>query len=137
MITHAGLLQAILAAPDDDTPRVVYADWLDDHGEVTLAAAIRDSGRRVVKKKFGVDFDSPGGALTLGESDIGSHADGWTIVGEVHEDYFLWVNDFIATHASLGMVWGNFEQEVVATSEEAFADFYVNHKPGAWDYWDI
>ena len=26
------LLAAILAAPDDDTPRLVYADWLDEHG---------------------------------------------------------------------------------------------------------
>src|SRR5205807_1195594 len=26
-------LQEILANPEDDTPRLVYADWLDDHGE--------------------------------------------------------------------------------------------------------
>jgi uncharacterized protein (TIGR02996 family) len=26
------LLQEILANPDDDLPRLVYADWLDDHG---------------------------------------------------------------------------------------------------------
>jgi uncharacterized protein (TIGR02996 family) len=26
-------LQAILAAPDDDTPRLVYADWLDERGD--------------------------------------------------------------------------------------------------------
>ncbi len=28
-----GLLAAIAAAPDDDLPRLVYADWLDDHGD--------------------------------------------------------------------------------------------------------
>ncbi len=27
------LLAAILAEPDDDTPRLVYADWLDDHAD--------------------------------------------------------------------------------------------------------
>src|SRR5213082_997433 len=26
------LLRAIAAAPDDDTPRLVYADWLDERG---------------------------------------------------------------------------------------------------------
>jgi uncharacterized protein (TIGR02996 family) len=26
-------LQAIRATPDDDTPRLVYADWLEEHGE--------------------------------------------------------------------------------------------------------
>jgi uncharacterized protein (TIGR02996 family) len=29
---HPGFLQAILDAPDDDTPRLVYADWLMEHG---------------------------------------------------------------------------------------------------------
>src|SRR5262245_31886156 len=26
------LLQAILESPDDDAPRLVYADWLEEHG---------------------------------------------------------------------------------------------------------
>src|SRR5262249_51734963 len=28
-----GFLQAILAAPEDDTPRLVYADWLEERGD--------------------------------------------------------------------------------------------------------
>lgn len=32
---------AILAAPDDDTPRLVFADWLDEHGEPERAEFIR------------------------------------------------------------------------------------------------
>jgi uncharacterized protein (TIGR02996 family) len=35
------LLAAIFAAPDDDTPRLAYADWLDEHGEGVYAAFIR------------------------------------------------------------------------------------------------
>ncbi|HYH64523.1 MAG TPA: TIGR02996 domain-containing protein [Urbifossiella sp.] len=35
------LIHAILAAPDDDTPRLVYADWLDDAGHADRAALIR------------------------------------------------------------------------------------------------
>ena len=34
-------LQDILARPEDDAPRLVYADWLDDHGDETRAEFIR------------------------------------------------------------------------------------------------
>src|SRR5262249_29199298 len=34
-------LRAILDAPDDDAPRLVYADWLDEHGETERAEFIR------------------------------------------------------------------------------------------------
>ena len=35
------LLRAIIQDPDDDAPRLVYADWLDEHGESARAAFIR------------------------------------------------------------------------------------------------
>lgn len=31
-MTDADFLPAILTAPDDDTPRLIYADWLEEHG---------------------------------------------------------------------------------------------------------
>ena len=34
-------LEAIFAAPDDDTPRLVYADWLEEHGHPAYAQLIR------------------------------------------------------------------------------------------------
>src|SRR5262245_17812978 len=34
-------LAAIRAAPADDAPRLVYADWLDDHGQPERAEFIR------------------------------------------------------------------------------------------------
>src|SRR5262245_39892226 len=34
-------LQTILESPEDDAPRLVYADWLDDHGEADRAELIR------------------------------------------------------------------------------------------------
>src|SRR6476469_4016175 len=34
-------LAAVCAAPADDTPRHVYADWLADHGDADRAAFIR------------------------------------------------------------------------------------------------
>jgi uncharacterized protein (TIGR02996 family) len=35
------LLAAIVAHPDEDTPRLVYADWLDEHGRSARAEFIR------------------------------------------------------------------------------------------------
>jgi uncharacterized protein (TIGR02996 family) len=35
------LLRAVCAAPDDDLPRLVAADWLDEHGEAERAEFIR------------------------------------------------------------------------------------------------
>ena len=41
-MTHAdAFLQAVVAEPDDDTPRLVFADWLEDHGDEPRAAFIR------------------------------------------------------------------------------------------------
>lgn len=40
-MSHDGFLQAILDDPDDDTHRLVYADWLDEHGEPEQAEFIR------------------------------------------------------------------------------------------------
>jgi len=39
-----GLLQAILAAPEDPVPRLIYADWLEEQGEPDRAALLRCEG---------------------------------------------------------------------------------------------
>lgn len=89
-----------------------------------------------VTKTFGTDFYSSGGALTLAPS-VGLQDSGWTIEGEIHEDYYEWISNFEATHPNYGRVAGNFESTVTADSEEAFQHFYTNHTPEAWDYQDI
>lgn len=38
---EAALLRAVVAAPDDDLPRLVYADWLEEHGRPERARFIR------------------------------------------------------------------------------------------------
>lgn len=91
----------------------------------------------MITKRVNVDFENPYGALTLDPSDLGTHEDGWTVEGEVSEDYYEWVNHFEATHPVFGRVWGDFEDEVYADSEEGFQHFYEHHTPRAWDYWDI
>jgi uncharacterized protein (TIGR02996 family) len=37
----AGFLREVIASPDDDAPRLVFADWLEDHGETHRAEFIR------------------------------------------------------------------------------------------------
>jgi hypothetical protein len=66
-----------------------------------------------------------------------THSDGWTITGLIHENYYMWVNDFTAYHIDYGTVAGDFEYEVTATSEEGLADFIEKHGPRVWDYGDI
>ncbi len=43
MDAEAGFLAAIAANPDDDQERLVFADWLEEHGESTRAEFIRVS----------------------------------------------------------------------------------------------
>jgi uncharacterized protein (TIGR02996 family) len=41
-VTHEeAFLQAIIEQPYDDTPRLIYADWLEDHGDEARAEFIR------------------------------------------------------------------------------------------------
>ncbi len=40
-MAEQGFLDAILEAPDDDVPRLVYSDWLEEHGEQARAELIR------------------------------------------------------------------------------------------------
>jgi len=39
--TERSLLDAVLENPDDDLPRLVYADYLDEHGDPKRAEFIR------------------------------------------------------------------------------------------------
>jgi uncharacterized protein (TIGR02996 family) len=40
-LAEQGLIEAIRADPEDDTPRLVYADWLEDEGRHDLAELLR------------------------------------------------------------------------------------------------
>lgn len=66
-----------------------------------------------------------------------THDSGWTIFGKVNEDYYSWVNEFIATHEEYGVVSGDFESQVYADSEEGYKHFVENHPVEEWDYDDI
>jgi uncharacterized protein (TIGR02996 family) len=42
--TAAALFREVLERPEDDRPRLVYADWLDENGEADRAEFIRIQG---------------------------------------------------------------------------------------------
>lgn len=56
------LLRAVCESPDDDTPRLVFADWLDEHGDperaefirVQIALARGESHRKVTARADGL-----------------------------------------------------------------------------------
>lgn len=76
-------------------------------------------------------------AFTLKPEYIGKNDSGWTIIGNVHEDYLEWINEFVAFHPEYHIVAGNFEKIILYTSEEGLTHFMENHPPQEWDYHDI
>jgi uncharacterized protein (TIGR02996 family) len=46
------LIRAIADSPDDDGPRLVYADWLEEHGDPERAAFIRVQCRLAEREQF-------------------------------------------------------------------------------------
>lgn len=62
------LLAAILASPEDDLPRLVYADWLDEHAATTECEHCKGKGWRVVRTRtaeMGADeYGESGGACS-------------------------------------------------------------------------
>ena len=71
-MNHPGFLKAICEEPDDDAHRLIYADWLDDHGEEARAEFIR---LQCALEK--VD-DEDAGAMWLRESELlRQHRETW------------------------------------------------------------
>ncbi len=69
-----GFLDDILAHPDDDTPRLIFADWLDDEGDGERAEFIRGQIERAQLPKW----DARQVRLRLRESElIKQHGEKW------------------------------------------------------------
>jgi uncharacterized protein (TIGR02996 family) len=68
---HASLLAAILEAPDDDAPRLVYADWLEEQGDADRAEFIRLQCRLAQRERDGpLDYNDDDVARA---SELGSY----------------------------------------------------------------
>lgn len=55
----AALLAAVLARPADDTPRLVYADWLDDHDGAVTCPSCEGTGWTTREKAVVYGLESP------------------------------------------------------------------------------
>jgi hypothetical protein len=65
------------------------------------------------------------------------HPDGWTITGDLVQEWVCFVNNFSAVNQNGDWVRGDFGTVVWASSEEAFDDFVAAHPFHEWDYEDI
>ena len=78
--------------------------------------------------------------FTISLDVLGQTVEGWTINGEISEDYFEWCENFIAVHPVYGTVRGFREgNEVTGESDEAIDAFLAVFTPyiGTFDYQDI
>lgn len=80
---------------------------------------------------------SPYACGQLGMSGEKEHYSGWTIKGEVREDWFKWTQEFYAHHEIFGDLWGDYNGTVYAYSQKAYNHFYENHPPIFFDSRDI
>jgi uncharacterized protein (TIGR02996 family) len=85
MTQHDALLAAVCAAPDDDLPRLVYADWCDENGDADRAEFIRTQieiangakGQKLAK-------------LQKREAELlGLYSDAWTVMLKKFTDDFF------------------------------------------------
>ena len=88
-------------------------------------------------KKFTYTLSFSHMARTLCPEHVGNNESVWQIRGDVVEDCYTWVNAFEAFHPDYGVVKGDFESAVYASSDEAMADFLYYHPFDEWDYHDI
>jgi uncharacterized protein (TIGR02996 family) len=72
--TEAGFLRSIWDDPEDDAPRLVYADWLDDRGEAARAEFIRTQVRLA---RLAPDDPARPGLEQRERQLLTDHADAW------------------------------------------------------------
>lgn len=69
----------------------------------------------------------PGEKVKSGRYQRYHKESGWTIDGQLYQDYYCWVEDFKASHPIYGTLEGDFNCEVTASSDEAWHDFLKHH----------
>jgi uncharacterized protein (TIGR02996 family) len=77
MTEQEAFLQAIIEEPDDDTPRLVYADWLDEHGDADRAEFIRV---QCLQASLPWDDDRQSELLAREAQLLARHYEEWTAV---------------------------------------------------------
>ena len=78
------------------------------------------TSRTFEKENKGIKYILPVSAL-------GDNDSGWHIKGDIIEDYYEWVEGFMATHPEYGKVWGDFNGRVYAWKPNALERFLEDH----------
>src|SRR5262249_24580085 len=71
---HAGFLTDICAHPEDDAPRLIYADWLEENGETARAEFIR---LQIELARRPGEEDPPPALLQREGELLDRHGDAW------------------------------------------------------------
>jgi uncharacterized protein (TIGR02996 family) len=73
-MNHEGFLADILANPADDTPRLVYADWLEENGDEARAEFIRE---QIELARTGKEDHLWRGGSKRAQALLDAHKDRW------------------------------------------------------------
>lgn len=66
-----------------------------------------------------------------------THKNGWTISGQIVEDYVSWVPFITASHKNYGIIYGDFSEEIIVVSDnpdKALFHFLDNNMPLVWKF---
>jgi uncharacterized protein (TIGR02996 family) len=78
MSEREALLRAVLADPEDDAPRLVYADWLEEHGDPDRAEFIRVQCELARMRWGSPEYAARGTALHARDRELeGAHKKEW------------------------------------------------------------
>src|SRR3954454_19585646 len=99
--TRAGFLAAICRSPDDDAPRLVYADWLEEHGDPERAEFIRvQCELEPMRDQY--EIDRAAELHTREKELLWKHQDGW--LGPGMEGWGGWGKDGASAEFRRGFV---------------------------------
>lgn len=118
--------------PTEVFEQVPQGDWV---GMSAKLREVADPAERVLA--FAEEVLGAGTTDTKNdETYTRTHPDGWTITGEIYNDWYSWVIEFQATHPTYGRVWRTGDT-IYADSEAGFKAFTQNHPFSQFDYGDI
>lgn len=157
MSLHGAFLQSILESPEDDTPRLVYADWLDENGDPERAEFIRtqvetarlapnDLKRRALEKQTAALLKAHGKEWVRPLADAlrcprGSQLHGWTFRRGFVEEVALYPHrpDFLTAAADAlahyPVVEVSLTDSAVVSLDEALAELARAGPPGLRSLW--
>ena len=111
MTTREGLVAAILAAPDDDLPRLVFADWLEENGEADRAAWIRiqcELERTMPDRRpWYIPGNWPDKVRPTSRQNLERHIWAKAVESEMVLDWFKVFAHNSVSEAGVGIIWGD------------------------------